>query len=499
MPFPQFYKEEVMRYLIALDAGTTSVRAFLYDIAAREFVYRAQQELGLSFPRPGWVEQDAEEIYCKAAYVLRDCLRAADGDVAGIGIANQRETTVLWDRETGEPVCPAIGWQCRRTGEWCAALDEGVRRLVGERTGLVPDAYFSAGKIRWDLDHVPAARRLMKAGRLCAGTVDSWLVFRFTEGRSFVTDVTNASRTMLFNIHTLDWDKDLLERFSIPRAILPEVRDNDALFGEVRMRDGVFPIAGMAGDQQAALIGQGCFAAGEGKITYGTGLFVLFSSGETPVRSQSGLLTAVGYRMGGRSSYALEGSAFHAGSAVRWLRDGLGLLSAAAESETLAASVEDSGGVRFVPAFTGLGAPHWQPQARALFSGVTLGTTRAHLVRAVLESIAFEARELVDCVRRDGVPVRAVRCDGGASANGLLMQFQADLLGVTVDRPHEKESTALGAAMLCALALGMTDEASLPSYRRAGTLFQPDPVLRGTREADYRDYLLAVRRALLVS
>ena len=487
-----------MDYVIALDAGTTSVRAFVYDLAARRFVYRAQQEVGQSFPRAGWVEQDAEEIYYKAAYVLNDCLRfAGEKTVAGVGFANQRETTVLWDRETGEPVCPAIGWQCRRTSDWCAALDEGTKRLVTERTGLVPDAYFSASKIRWDLDHIPAARGLLARGRLCAGTVDSWLLFKLTQGRSFVTDVTNASRTMLFNLHTLDWDNELLARFEIPRSILPEVRACDARLGEMPTRDGFLPLAGLAGDQQAALIGQGCLNAGEGKVTYGTGLFLLFNTGEAPLASHSGLVTTVGFSLGGKTAYALEGSAFHAGSAVQWLRDGVGLIVNAAETERLAASVPDSGGVCFVPAFTGLGAPHWNAQAQALFSGITRGTTRAHLVRAVLESIAFEARELVDCMREDGVNICAVRCDGGASANDFLMRFQADLLNLAVDRPAELESTALGAAMLCALSLGLADVGELPSMRRAGQVFTPDPALHAQREREYAAYRLAVRRALL--
>ncbi len=486
----------MVKYVIALDAGTTSVRAFVYDLNEKKFVYGAQQEVGQSFPRPGWVEQDAEEIYFKAAYVLNDCMRfAGEKTVAGVGFTNQRETTVLWDRQTGDPVCPAIGWQCRRTAGWCSALDAKTKALVRERTGLVPDAYFSASKIRWDLDHIPAARALLSRGRLCAGTVDSWLIYKFTDGRSFVTDVTNASRTMLFNIHTLDWDETLLERFSIPREILPKVRACDARMGEMPLRDTVLPLAGTAGDQQSALIGQGCFFAGAGKITYGTGLFLLFNTGGTCVSSKSGLLTTVGYTMGGRTAYALEGSAFHAGSGIQWLRDGLGLISSAAESEQIAQRVEDAGGVSFVPAFTGLGAPHWDPDARALFAGITRGTTRAHLVRAVLESIAFEARELTDCIRADGVPLSSVRCDGGASANRFLMQYQADLLGVAVDRPAERESTALGAAMLCALALGLTDEATLPAFRRAGQVFMPDPTLRQRRETEYAAYCDAVRRA----
>ncbi len=397
----------------------------------------------------------------------------------------------------GRTRLPWIGWQCRRTSAWCAALDEETKRLVAARTGLVPDAYFSASKIVWDLEHIPAARDLLAQGKLCAGTVDSYLIFKFTQGRSFVTDVTNASRTMLFNIHTLDWDDDLLARFQIPRSILPEVRDCDARFGEMCLRDWVLPIAGLAGDQQAALVGQGCLHPGDGKITYGTGLFLLFSTGEEAVVSGRGLLTTIGYRVGKRTSYALEGSAFHAGSGIKWLRDELDIIQTAEQTEQIATSVEDSGGVVFVPAFTGLGAPHWDAEARAMFCGITRGTTRAHLVRAVLESIAFEARELIDCIRAEGVAISAVRCDGGASANNFLMQYQADVLGAAVDRPSERESTALGAAMLCALSLGLTDVASLGLYRRAGQLFEPNRALSERREAEYRAYLLAVRRAQL--
>ena len=486
-----------MRYVIALDAGTTSVRAFLYDTDKRAFVYRAQQEVGQSFPRPGWVEQDAEEIYYKAAYVLNDCIRYAGEGIAGIGIANQRETTVLWDREAGEPVCPAIGWQCRRTSDWCEALDDETKKLVRAQTGLVPDAYFSASKICWDLANIPAARRLSEEGRLCAGTVDSWLIYKLTEGRSFVTDVTNASRTMLFDIHTLTWSRDLLSRFSIPQEILPEVRPCDAVLGELRLRDMVIPIAGAAGDQQSALIGQGCFACGEGKATYGTGLFLLVNTGERAVSSQSGLVTTVGYRLAGKTAYALEGSSFHAGSGIQWLRDGLGLFSNASETGALAESVQDTGGVSFVPAFTGLGAPYWDSEARALFAGITRGTTRAHLVRAVLESIAFGTRDLADCMRADGIPVSVLRCDGGAAANDFLLQYQADVLGIPVDRPGETESTALGAALLCMLALGMTDTGNLPSYRSTGQVFMPNKTLRSVREEEYLRYRTAVRRACL--
>ena len=488
-----------MKYVIALDAGTTSVRAFVYDIGKKAFVHRAQQEVGQSFPRPGWVEQDADEIYFKCAYVLNDCLRFAGAkNVAGIGIANQRETVVMWNRETGEPVCPAIGWQCRRTSDWCASLDEETKRLVRERTGLVTDAYFSASKIVWNFEHVPLAGELLREGKLCAGTVDSYLIFKLTEGRSFVTDVTNASRTMLFNIHTMAWDEDLLRRFSVPRAVLPEVRDSDAKLGELRRGGAVIPIAGAAGDQQAALFGQACLNAGEGKATYGTGLFLLFHTGAACVASESGLIATAACRVGGKTAYALEGSSFHAGSGIKWLRDKLGFISSAAESGALAESIPDCGGVCFVPAFTGLGAPYWSSDARGLFSGITQAAGRAELVRAVLESIAYSARDLADCMQRDsGVPLASVRCDGGASANDFLMQFQADVLGVPVDRPAERESTALGAAFLCMISEGLADEKELPAMRIPERVFAPDARVRAARQEGYRMYRRAVERALL--
>ena len=487
-----------MRYVIALDAGTTSVRAFVYDTRGHAFVHRAQQEVALSLPRPGWVEQDADEIYFKAMYVLNDCIRFAGAEnVAGIGIANQREAVVMWDRRTGEPVCPVIGWQCRRTGAWCAALDGETKALIRAHTGLVPDAYFSASKIVWNFENIPAVRTLAAVGQLCAGTVDSYLIFKFTEGRSFVTDVTNASRTMLFDLHNGVWDEGLLRRFGIPRAILPEVRASDARMGEMRLGGRTVPIAGTAGDQQAALFGQACLGAGEGKITYGTGLFFLMHTGGHAASSVSGLLTTAACGVNGKRAYALEGSCFHAGSGVKWLRDRLGLISSAEESGSLAESIPDTGGVSFVPAFTGLGAPYWAPDARGMFTGITQQTGRAELVRAVLESIAFGARDLADCMRRDGgMALSSVRCDGGASANDFLMQFQADVLGVEVDRPAERESTALGAAFLAMLALGIAEEDALPALRRSGRRFVPNARLRAAREASYLAYRKAVERAL---
>ncbi len=485
-----------MDCVIALDAGTTSVRAFVYDLKAGTFVHRAQQEVGQSFPKPGWVEQDANEIWYKAAYCLNDCIDfAGAANIAGIGIANQRETVVAWDRQTGAPVCPAIVWQCRRTSKFCSELPEETVRLIRERTGLLPDAYFSASKMKWILDNVPAAQRLLREGRLCLGTVDSYLLFRLTEGKSFCTDHTNASRTMLFDIHTLDYDGELLERFGIPRGVLPDIYPCDARFGEAVAGGARLPVAGIAGDQQAALIGQAALSCGDGKITYGTGLFLLFHTGEKCV-SSDGLLSTVAYTLNGRTSYALEGSVFHAGSAVQWLRDGLEMIPTSAESERIASSVPDSGGVAFVPAFTGLGAPHWNSDARAMLCGITRGTTKAHIVRAVLESIACGARELLDCMERDsGVRLREIKCDGGASANGFLMQLQANILGVAVNRPSERESTALGAAFLAAVSLGEMGEEEIARRRTSERIFTPARD-RAPFEALYRNYLGAVKRAL---
>ncbi len=483
-------------YIIALDAGTTSVRAFLYDVEAREFVHRAQQEIALSCPFPGWVEQDAEEIFFKSAYVLSDCIRAAsEGRIAGMGITNQRETVVLWDRVSGEPIAPAIVWQCRRTSEFCAAIPKEEALKIKEKTGLLPDAYFSASKIAWLLDKVPSAQKLLKEHRLCAGTVDSFLIWKLTGGKRFVTDVTNASRTMLFNIHTLSWDKELLSYFGIPEEILPEVLPSDGRAGEAVFGEKRVPIAAVMGDQQAALFGQGCFSAGDAKVTYGTGLFMLFPTGEKPVFSDGGLLTTVGGGYGGKTYYALEGSIFHAGSSVKWLRDEMGLIENAFETERLALSVEDTGGVFFVPAFTGLGAPYWDSDARALITGISRGTRREHIVRAVLESIAFGARDLAECMQRaSGVRLRSIKCDGGASANNFLMQFQADVLGIPVDRPSERESTALGVAVLAAVSLGLMGEKDLCSFRSSERLFLPSEN-RQHFEKLVEGYRSAVRRA----
>lgn len=487
-----------MKYVIALDAGTTSVRAFVYEIGLGKFVHGASQEVEQSFPRPGWVEQDANEIYYKAVYCLNECVRFAGVEnVAGIGIANQRETIVLWDKATGEPVCPAIVWQCRRTSEYCAALSDEAKTLIRARTGLVVDAYFSASKIRWILDHIPRAQTLLKKGRLAAGTIDSYLIFKLTAGQTIATDYTNASRTMLFNIRTLEWDEELLRIFDIPREILPEARPSDARMGEAEIAGAKIPIAGVLGDQQAALFGQGCLSSGEGKITYGTGLFLLFNTGESCIVSQRGMLATVGYSLGGKTVYALEGSAFNAGSSVQWLRDGLGLIKTSAESETVALEAEDNGGVYFVPAFTGLGAPYWNPEARGLLTGITRSTNRSHIVRAVLEGIAYGARDLASCMEEDsGIALRELKCDGGASANNFLMQFQADVLGVRINRPVERESTALGAALMCAVSLGLIEKEDIPKLRKSERIFTPSAE-REQFDRLYGEYKKAVERTLL--
>ena len=487
-----------MSYIIALDAGTTSVRAMLYDTETKKFVASAQQEVGQIYPHPGWVEQDANEIYFKIAYVLNSCVTRAGAErVAGIGIANQRESVIFWDRETGEPACNAIIWQCRRTSEFCERIPQGMREKIREKTGLQTDAYFSASKIRWGLENVPRVQELRRQGRLCVGTVDSYILFKLTEGRTFATDYTNASRTMLFNIHTLKWDEELLGYFGVPEEILPEVRPCTARMGEMNAGGRRIPIAGVAGDQQAALVGQACLSRGDGKITYGTGLFMLFNTGERCIHSGSGMLATIGYSVGERVSYALEGSVFNAGSSVQWLRDELGFLKTSADSELLATSDPDTGGVFFVPAFTGLGAPYWRGDARGMLCGITRGTGRAHIVRAVLESIAYSARDLAESMQKDsGIDLNGIRCDGGASANAFLMQFQADVLGVKIDRPVERESTALGAVLLCLLSLGLTDEKSLSAFRKSEKIFSPSPE-RERFDGLYRQYRTAVKRTLL--
>src|SRR3954469_10855504 len=420
----------------------------------------AQKEFPQIFPQPGWVEHDPREIWATQVAVAVEALGRAQirpRDVAAIGITNQRETTLVWDRDTGEPVCNAIVWQDRRTAEFCDRLKaDGHEALVRQRTGLVIDAYFSGSKIAWILENVPGARKRAEAGKLAFGTGDSWLVWKLTSGATHVTDVTNASRTMLFDINTLKWDTDLLRLMNVPASMLPEVRASSEVYARVSTSLGVaeVPIAGIAGDQQAALFGQMCVSPGLTKNTYGTGCFLLQNTGTRPVASANRLVTTVAWKIGDRTEYALEGSVFIGGAVVQWLRDGLGLIRKSEEVETLATSVPDNGGVYFVPAFVGLGAPHWDSYARGSIFGLTRGSTAGHIARAAVESIAFQVADLLDAMRRDsGGLVRELRVDGGAAANDSLMQFQADILGIPVVRPAVTETTALGAAYLAGLAV----------------------------------------------
>jgi glycerol kinase len=448
--------------LLAIDQGTTGSTALVMDLAGRT-VAKANVEFPQHFPKPGWVEHRGEEILASVEAAVRNALAAEPGlagRIAGIGITNQRETTVVWERATGTPIHNAIVWQCRRTADRCAELvAAGKSDIVRERTGLVIDAYFSGTKVAWILDAVEGARERAARGELAFGTIDSYLVHHLTGGDVHATDVTNASRTLLMNLRTLAWDDELLALFRVPSAVLPRIVPSAGPIGTTKglsyLPDGL-PIAGIAGDQQAALFGQACFAPGEAKCTYGTGAFILMNVGSEPIPSTSGLLTTVAWQVGGKVTYALEGSAFIAGAAVQWLRDGLGIISAAPEIEPLARSVPDDGGVLFVPALAGLGAPHWDADARGLVVGLTRGATKAHLARAVLEGIALEVDDLLLAMAKDaGQALKGLRVDGGASRNDLLMQMQSDLGAVRVDRPKDIESTSRGAAMLAGVGLGL--------------------------------------------
>ncbi|MBP5242295.1 MAG: glycerol kinase GlpK [Clostridia bacterium] len=481
-----------MDKIIAIDEGTTSVRAMLYDLQEKKFTHGVSEEIRQIYPNPGWVEQDAAEIYAKTLSLLVQTLEGTDAEtVKGIGITNQRETVVIWNRKTGKPVYNAIVWQCRRTGDFCASIPKDKAEEIREKTGLQIDAYFSASKIKWILDNVAGAREQAERGELCAGTIDCYLLYKLTCGKAFVTDYTNASRTMLFNIHTLRWDGELLKFFGIPESLLPEVKSCTDYMGDFEYKGVKIPIAGVAGDQQAALFGQGCLSEGTGKITYGTGLFFLFNTGKECKRSNAGMVSTIAYSVGKKIVYALEGSVFNAGSSVQWLRDELGFFQNAADSEALALSVEDAGGVYVVPAFTGLGAPYWRGDARAMICGLSRGSDKRHITRAVLESMAYSARELSEPMERDsGVKLKEIRCDGGASANNFLMQFQADVLHVPVNRPVERESTALGAVYLCAIALGLLKEEDVEKMRQTDRVFTPSPdeekfenLLKGYRKA----------------
>lgn len=464
-----------MKYILALDQGTTSSRALVFD---REGAIRAvaQKEFDQIFPQPGWVEHDPDQIAGSQIAVALDALSQAGAqpaEVAAIGITNQRETTVIWNRETGKPVHNAIVWQDRRTADFCERLrSKGHGPLIQQRTGLLIDSYFSASKIAWILENVPGARALAEQGKLAFGTVDTWLIWKLTEGKVHATDASNASRTMLFNIHTGAWDHELLDLFRIPASIMPEVRSSSEIYAKVSLAElqGV-PIAGIAGDQQSALFGQRCVTPGMTKNTYGTGCFMLQNTGKRAVPSSNRLVTTVAWKIGDVTEYALEGSVFVGGAVVQWLRDGLRLIRKSEEVEALAKSVPDNGGVYFVPAFVGLGAPHWDSYARGSIFGLTRGSTAGHIARAALESIAYQVADLLDAMRRDsGDEVRELRVDGGAAINDSLMQFQADILGVPVIRPAITETTALGAAYLAGLAVGFwsgdPDRSSPVTHRR---------------------------------
>jgi glycerol kinase len=444
--------------IIALDQGTTSSRTIAYN-ADGEAVASAQQDFEQLFPENGWVEHDPEAIWQSQYKTLSEVLsnEIKPQQVAGIGITNQRETAILWNRTTGKPIHNAIVWQDRRTAAFCDGLkSQGHSDLIQQKTGLVIDAYFSGSKIRWMLDHVEGARALAESGDLCFGTVDTWLIYKLTEGRVFVTDVSNASRTMLFNIHDLSWDDELLALFDIPKGILPEVKSSSEIYGHTRLFDSEIPIAGIAGDQQAALFGQLCTKKGMVKNTYGTGCFLLMNTGKKPVLSQNQLLTTVAWQINGKTQYALEGSVFVGGAAVQWLRDGVEMIDEAKEIEALANQVDDSEGVVVVPAFTGLGAPYWDPYARGSILGITRGTTKAHIARATLEGIALQVYDIVKAMENDAnMHIKELRVDGGASANDLLLQIQSDIFDCEVIRPKNLETTALGAAYLAGLAVGL--------------------------------------------
>ncbi len=484
------------RYIAALDQGTTSSRCILFD-REQNMAGMAQKEFTQFYPQPGWVEHDPMEIWSSQYGVLMEALAqsgADAGELAGIGITNQRETAVVWDKETGKPVYNAIVWQCRRTAGLCEELkaDPDFTAYVKDRTGLLIDAYFSATKVRWILDNVPGARERAEEGKLLFGTVDSWLIWKLTGGKVHVTDCTNASRTMLYDIRSLRWDETICKRLGIPMSMLPQVRSSSEIYGYVNIQGVEVPIAGIAGDQQAALFGQTCFEPGEAKNTYGTGCFLLMNTGETPFVSKNGLLTTIAIGLNGKVSYALEGSIFVGGAVVQWLRDELGLISDSSDTEYFARKAADTAGVYVVPAFTGLGAPHWDMNARGAILGLTRGSGRNHIIRAALESIAYQTADVLRAMEEDaGIPLRELRVDGGASANGFLMQFQADIMDRPLRRPMIRETTALGAAYLAGLATGVWK--SLDDVRGSWTLdrlYEPamgaekrEKLLRGWHEA----------------
>lgn len=490
------------RYLLALDQGTTSSRCILFNRHG-EAVSKVQREFSQIFPQEGWVEHDATEIWASQMGVALEAmlLKGIGADeIAAIGITNQRETTVVWEKETGKPICNAIVWQCRRTAELCEELKrQGLEETVRARTGLLIDPYFSATKLRWILDHVEGAQERAEKGELLFGTVDSWLIYQLTGGRVHATDPSNAARTMLFNIHTMQWDEELLRIFRIPACMLPRVLPSSGIFGytDPALFGKSIPIAGVAGDQQAALFGQCGFASGDAKNTYGTGGFLLMNTGDRPITPKQGLLSTVGWQIGERTSYVLEGSVFVCGAVIQWLRDGLGLLKHASDSEKMALRVKDNGGVYLVPAFVGLGAPYWDPYARGSLHGLTRGTGKDHIVRAALESMAYQTADVLLAMQEEtGLPLRSLCVDGGASQNGFLLQFQADLLGIPLLRPACVETTAFGAASLAGLAVGVYESLDeLRAIRRIDREFCPTMSAQ-ERTKLYDGWKDAVRRSL---
>lgn len=488
------------KYVMALDAGTTSNRCILFNKKG-EICSVTQREFTQHFPKPGWVEHDADEIWASMLGVAVEAMNiigAEPSDIAAIGITNQRETTIVWDKNTGDPICHAIVWQCRRTAEFCDSLKEkGLTEKFRQKTGLVLDAYFSGTKIRWILDNVPKARERAERGELLFGTVETWLIWKLTKGAVHVTDYSNASRTMLFNINTLDWDDEILEELQIPRCMLPIPKPSSCIYGETdpSVLGGAIPIAGAAGDQQSALFGQTCFKPGDAKNTYGTGCFLLMNTGEKPVFSNNGLVTTIAWGLDGKVTYALEGSIFVAGAAIQWLRDELRLIDSADDCEYMAKKVKNTNGCYVVPAFTGLGAPYWDQYARGTIVGLTRGVNKYHIIRATLESLAYQAYDVLTAMKADSdIDLASLKVDGGASANNFLMQFQADILGTRVLRPAVIETTALGAAMMAGLAVGVWDQ------RQLGTLWKADrefrPMMDGVARLKlYQGWQRAVERA----
>lgn len=488
-------------YIMALDAGTTSNRCILFNRRG-EICSMAQKEFTQIFPKPGWVEHNPSEIWSTMLGTAVEAMSKVDAkaeNIAAIGITNQRETSIIWDKETGEPICNAIVWQCRRTAEFCDELKaRGLAETIRQKTGLVVDAYFSGTKIRWMLDHVPGARERAEQGKLLFGTVETWLIWKLTGGKVHVTDYSNASRTMLFNINTLQWDQELLDELQIPASMLPEPKPSSCVYGytDPSLLGGPIAIAGAAGDQEAALFGQTCFQPGEAKNTYGTGCFLLMNTGTKPVFSENGLLTTIAWGVNGEVTYALEGSVFSAGSAVQWLRDEMRMIDSAADSAYMAAKVNDTNGCYVVPAFTGLGAPHWDPYARGTIVGLTRGVNKYHLIRATLESIAYQTADILRAMNADsGIELTSLNVDGGASANDLLMQMQADVIGAPVQRPRSVESTAMGAAYLAGLAVGYwTGKEDVLRNRGVDRTFYPS-ISEEEREKRLKGWAKAVKYA----